>query len=758
MLVRLDSARARLNAHHSAPFRGMRRGGAGGGGTANAQAARQLLLSLLDGAIAGSGPQSRRGNGGGGGGSRPRIASRTRDGEWRCRCGFDTNRPHREACYICGQPRSIAEVRGPPGAKGSGKRWATGGKYSRDDRMCTTSGGLGKGPVGAGGSRPLLGGRGREQQDWATGGGHGKGFTTATAWGNKGATMANTDGKAGGLARPDNGNVGKGTTKGGSGGHGKATPIDEHEKGGNAWTRPKTVWDAEGYQLVQPRRVRTSQGGPTGGPRTAAAGAEEDGDGGAGITTTTRRRWSDDEDSDADCMDGDEVDDGEDGARDNADGTDAWNSDPGLLRATYEEHAKAARDLERRGIRGPALATLQAARDQAERKWRQAKPPAPLPKRLDWADGKLRKAQATLTRIRLELEAFDEETERKREEICRRIQVAEEWYHWRRKQVDDIHEEAAGKVMGRRDGAPKDDGSDEIRKRIRGQMLPEMQAIMEAVPEGSDLHGRLALFAAGLADAEARLGVRQEEGGPTQYHMGDGDDSLQGDWDDDFYDGHQDTADDDAHRGGGPGAGRHDERPAEWRPEGPGRWTRTRAPGENDRRTNPGEAAASGVRPPNGSGGPGVGAPAGGDAGKPGCSGGGSMATDAKGAAEGAPEGSDDARAGKHRRTQSEAEAREAERNASDAKRAQELRRQLEQATAAQEQSYRDGCGGFGSEAALSMAAQSFVLEVQKAQAQANEMGIEPRASDGRYLLQLSPAELRQWVQDNLDNDAMDQQ
>jgi hypothetical protein len=123
-----------------------------------------------------------------------------------------------------------------------------------------------------------------------------------------------------------------------------------------------------------------------------------------------------------------------------------------------------------------------------------------------------------------------------------------------------------------------------------------------------------------------------------------------------------------------------------------------------------------------------------------------------------APEGSDEARAGKHRRRQTETEAKEEERNASDARRAQELRRQLEQATAAQEQSYRDGNGGFGSEAALSMAAQSFVLEVQRAQAQASELGIEPRAQDGRYLLQLSPAELKQWIQDNLDNDAMDEQ
>ncbi len=101
------------------------------------------------------------------------------------------------------------------------------------------------------------------------------------------------------------------------------------------------------------------------------------------------------------------------------------------------------------------------------------------------------------------------------------------------------------------------------------------------------------------------------------------------------------------------------------------------------------------------------------------------------------------------------AETEHEERTAADARRAEELRKQLEQASAAQEQFYRDGKGGFGSEAALSVAAQSFVLQVQRVQAQAGEMGIEPRAQDGRTLLELSPAELEQWVRDNLGDDEM---
>ncbi len=92
---------------------------------------------------------------------------------------------------------------------------------------------------------------------------------------------------------------------------------------------------------------------------------------------------------------------------------------------------------------------------------------------------------------------------------------------------------------------------------------------------------------------------------------------------------------------------------------------------------------------------------------------------------------------------------------AADARRAEELHRQLQIASAAQEQSYREGGGGFGSEAALSVAAQRFVLDVQRAQAQASEMGVEARAEDGRSLLELSPAELRQWMDVHLDGDGM---
>ncbi len=71
----------------------------------------------------------------------------------------------------------------------------------------------------------------------------------------------------------------------------------------------------------------------------------------------------------------------------------------------------------------------------------------------------------------------------------------------------------------------------------------------------------------------------------------------------------------------------------------------------------------------------------------------------------------------------------------------------------AQAKSYEAGAGGFGSETALSIAAHTFIYEVQQAQERAARMEIEPKADDGRALIELSPMELRKWVEEKLGND-----
>ncbi len=93
VLVRLDAARDRLSRHHSAAFGGMQRRNGGGNlvGGGNFHAARQLLLSLLDGAAAGHGQGPRGGLGGPRAGGRQGSLQRQRSGEWACVCGVPTN-------------------------------------------------------------------------------------------------------------------------------------------------------------------------------------------------------------------------------------------------------------------------------------------------------------------------------------------------------------------------------------------------------------------------------------------------------------------------------------------------------------------------------------------------------------------------------------------------------------------------------------------------------------------------------------------
>ncbi len=753
MLLRLDAARSRLSAHHSSPHSGMwRRGGGGGlGGGGGAQAAKQFLLSLFDGAVAGGGPGVRRGNGAGGGGSRQGAGARPRVGEWPCQCGFSTNRPHRTACFACGRAREVAEIGGMATKDGKGGRWTADKGGQKGGRPTTTYDGLqqGRGPVGAGGSRPLLGWGGRGSLAGPAEGGHCKGVTAVPNWSGKGMPPVGAGGKEGGRAKAGHGDGGKGTSKASAGAGGKASSALSETGKANGWGRPPAVYDEEGFQLVQPRRAR-AKGGNLEGGTTGSKGAS---DGGA-AAPAARPRWSDDDGFDDDELLGDGDDAGGDG--DACDDGDEWPADPRVLRTTYEEHAKAVREMERKGNHGTALETLRAARDDAERRWREAKPPAPLPKRLEWAEGKLRRSQATLTRLRLDLDAFDEETDRKRAELCERIQEAQAWYHWRQQQLDALHEEAADKAPGRRGEVAQAGGATELRRRIRSQTLPEMHAILEEVQEGTPLHERLALLVAGLADAEARSGVQHEDVGPKQYNLSDDDsaldDSGDGDYDMDRTGG---THDGDYVDGDGHGG------PTSWKPEGPGRWSRTcghRGAGRpprgaegatTDTCTTAQEArerTAGADRSRDATGGTRE-LGKGDDDGTPTAGGG--------AAAPSGSDGDDGTRAGKYRRRCSAGELKESERAESDARRARELQRQLEQATAAQQQSYDEGRGGFGSEVALSVAAQRFVLDVQRAQAQAGEMGVEPRSSDGRTLLELSPSELKQWIDDNLGDDGV---
>ncbi len=728
----------------------MQRGGNGGkgaGGFGDAKAARQLLLSIFDKAVGGGGRQAARGGGGARRNGSQGTGSRARDGEWGCRCGFPTNRAYRTSCHACGLPRASAEsVRAVGGKSGGGKGaagrtpQAVGGAkgFGADGRW-------GGGPVGANGSRPLLGQRTDTQRDSPA----------------KGGAKANGKGPPGigkGLAGEAWPGLGKAQAKCGGGttkGYGKGAEAcnDSGGKGEGAyaqgvdarrWVKPGRIVDEENFELVQPRRVRAGKGDDEPGDerrrRTVACDH----------ATERGQRWSEVE-SDDEEWEGDDAaeDDGDEGRTHQ----DEEESDPRRLRLAFEEHARAVRDLERRGCYGHALETLRQARDMAERAWRGAKEPAPLTKRMAWAETKLHKAEAALTRARRALEAFDHDAEVQREQLCSRVRAADEWYRWRQRQMEEIHAEAGEKAAAWK-GWQTNGASEEARRRIRGQVLPEVQAILEEIQDGTPIHERLTLLAAGLVDVEQTLvdGGREDE---AQHFDLDGDDDMWdggwGDDDDGCCDG--DDGGDDVRQAAGADDGRKDGKPAEWKAEGPGRWTR-RTAGEEfpPGRQSMGQAgsttsASSGVACGGAAGTEdtktntqAAGARTGTDETRETSTG---DASDGQAGNEGTPV----ERSAKQRKTAAATE--EQSREESDARRARELHQQQSAAAAAQAESYAAGMGGFGSDTALSLAAQRYVQEVQDAQRRARAKGIEPSAG-GRDLLQLTPMELQEWVEAHL--------
>ncbi len=731
MAVRLEAARARLAAHHSAPFGGMRRGGGGGGnGGRNGgggfagvpggdlQAARQLFFSLFGG---GRQEGGQRGSGGGGGSGVARRGGgggRIREGEWQCRCGF-ANRPHRVQCYACGRERQAGAGQPAPAGKGAGTSmaarakgaggWADGKGRSLEGEGRRWDGG---GPVGADGKRPLLGTFGAAKTSSAPGG-PGAAGVKGQCKGTVGGKSNGGDGKGPGqgLASDSSGVRGAGSGSGAKGA-GEAREASARPKG--VWAKPPCQVDADGYTLVQPRRRWQQEG-------TAGKGAEE----GKPMPcpapqAASRPRWSEEQSDDEMYAEDDLAADDQDGHEEDA----GNNDDPRRLRTRYEALARAVREWEKRTPgeqNDPALITLREARDGAEEDWRRVKNPAPLPTRMGRAQVKLDKAEAALTRARLAVDSFDEWADAQRADLLRQVDEADRWYRWRQQQMEELHDEAGAKTSCRATNGGRDlERSAAVSERLVGELLPEVQALLEHVQGNPEIEERLASIAAGLQSAGHELGSAQA-GAAERFDIGTGDawDAWDQQWDDGCEHAADDTqmgdaADDRDGRAKGGTVG--------WRPEGAGRWSKASTGQEG---TAPATELRNGkgANYANNSGGGGPTAAAGSIDAAPTSTGNGNKRgaeepVDAKGAV----------------RQKTDAEAREE----ADRRRAAELQQQQQQAIAAQQASHEAGAGGFGSETAQSVAAQHFVAEVCKAVERARKVGVVPRA-EGKELVELTP-------------------
>ncbi len=458
VLVRLGAAAGLLQGHHSAQRgaglapsampaphaaadRGARVSG-GRGGELSLQARfdrlENLFFALQRGgsaaAITGGAPppsagrDQQRGAGGGGaagsnfrgGGGQRGTSGRTngghrggRPGDWVClQCGAQPCFARAPRCFRCGAPRNGALAIGSARAERDGDR--DGGLAGATVRAAYL------GPVGAGGSRPLLGRRSDASTNARTDG------TGPTMRANECPTVR----------VPSASVAARATTRATDGLQG---PQPQGHQG-QPPSPPQT--DADGFQEVQRRggvrswaavaaaattpcagppavgvknswealddAMDTSEGGP--GRRDAAGG---DGDHGDDAGPADR---ADDEGGSDDAAHHD--------ARRDAAGEDA---DAGHLRQLWDESCAAVRRLERdaQGFPPELVEAAKAQRDAAERRWRSARRPHPLHKRLRWAEADLREAEAKQKAHQEELEIHLERTERRTHELRERLQVDE---------------------------------------------------------------------------------------------------------------------------------------------------------------------------------------------------------------------------------------------------------------------------------------------------------------------------------------------
>ncbi len=104
---------------------------------------------------------------------------------------------------------------------------------------------------------------------------------------------------------------------------------------------------------------------------------------------------------------------------------DAEELTEGQLRAIWQSHCTAVRKLEkdRAAVPPEVITSVKAQRDAAERRWRAAKAPHPLHKRMRWAEGEVRAAEAKEASRRRELETHLAETAARTREIEEKLAV-----------------------------------------------------------------------------------------------------------------------------------------------------------------------------------------------------------------------------------------------------------------------------------------------------------------------------------------------
>ncbi len=526
MLVRLAAATRILGGHHSAqrPPRAaataMPTAAPRGGHSADAPADITALLARIDvlerrmqgGKSKGAKGEGRRDHYKGGmaenaavrtGTARSGGFSRGKPGDWQCQaCQAYPCFARTTACYVCGAARG---GKGAGAGGGGAKGLASFSRQRRPDEYL--------GPIGAGGTRPLLG---RRAADAA-------GLAAAAQRGHADSPTARAPG-ASLAARSEVAGAGKG---GQSSGGVSSMCIDE-----------------EGYQVVRngvPKRVaeqaaeEITAGGRRMPKRAHGAWAElseqpeEDDD------PDPRQQGDDELDGDAHANDDNETTvptggHGDAGARqteEKENGDEGGEVQEQQLRKEWQNYCQVCRNLER-DVTTPArlLADARSLRDEAERKWRAAKTPHPLYKRVRWAEAELRDAQAKEALHQRELDAHLEQTARRTRELETRQRADASRTARKLVALQELHREGATST-----GLPAAERAARIAATGMGMdVVPALAAAVErlSMPLGDDVEAfrdelRQVAISASRVEGVLKEAVCQTAtgGGPARFDIGD---------------------------------------------------------------------------------------------------------------------------------------------------------------------------------------------------------------------------------------------
>ncbi len=498
-----------------------------GGGGADAAADFSTLLARLDvierrlqgGSGKGGKGDGRRDHSKGGptagaafraGAAKGGGGARGKPGDWQCQaCQAYPCFARTTACYVCGAARGGKGAgAGIGGGAGGAQAYAKGsGAISRQRKPDEYLG-----PVGAGGTRPLLGRRGTDVGQTATTHRDRADCPTARVLGASLAARSEA-------AAADQG----GQTAGG----GPSMRVDE-----------------EGYQMV---RNGTSK-------RAAERAAEEVNAGGRRMPKRAHGAWAElseqpEEDDDPstpqqgdDAMGEDEHDNGDGGAagpagdhgddearqpEEKVEGDGGGEAQEQQLRREWQSYCQVCKNLERDATT-PArlLADARAQRDEAEKKWRAAKAPHPLYKRMRWAEAELRDAQAKESLHQRELDAHLEQSARRTRELEARQRTDAARTARKLAALQELHREGANAAA-----PPVAERAARVAATGMGQdVIPALVAAVErlAMPLGDDAEAfrdelRLVASAASRVERVLKEAVTQAPAGciPARFDIGD---------------------------------------------------------------------------------------------------------------------------------------------------------------------------------------------------------------------------------------------